>query len=120
MRVFEDPERRDHQDSRGQSSPTKRGPAKPANPSGADGDRQRNGLSRALCLYLCCRQSYRNHVPTIATARKVFGHPGALVSGKRLLGEGGEQISIGMGIGGWLLFLEPLQHELGDVVHISF
>src|ERR1700729_1237707 len=115
MRVFEDPERRDHQDSRSQSSPTKRGPAKPANPSGANGDGQRNRLSRALCLW----QSYRNHVSTIATAGKVFRHPGALVSGKRVLGEGGEQIGIGMGIGGWPLFLEPLQHELGDVVHIS-
>jgi hypothetical protein len=50
----------------------------------------------------------------------VFRHPVALVSGKRLLGERGEQIGIGMRIGGWLLFLQPLQHELGDVLHISF
>src|ERR1700735_4207557 len=115
MRVFENPERRDPQDPRSQSPPTERGPAKPANPSGANGDRQRNDLSRSLCLRLCRRQSYRNHVPTIATARKVFHHSGALVSSKRLLGEGGEQIGIGMRIGGWLLFLQPLQHELGDV-----
>src|ERR1700674_3785259 len=122
MRVFENPERCDPQDSRSQSPPTKRGPAKPANPSAANGDRRRNDLSRSLCLslYLCRRQSYRNHVSTIATARKVFDHSGALVSGKRLLGERGEQIGIGMRIGGWLLFLQPLQHELGDVLHISF
>jgi hypothetical protein len=122
MRVFEDRERRDHQDSRSQSSPTKCGPAKPAHPSGANRDRQRNDLSRSLRLYLYLRrrQSYRNHVSTIATARQVFGHPGALVSGKRLLGEGGEQIGIGMRIGAWLPFLQPLQHELGDVLHISF
>jgi hypothetical protein len=50
----------------------------------------------------------------------VFRHPGALVPGKRLLGEGGELIGIGMRIGGWRLFLQPLQHELGDVLHISF
>jgi hypothetical protein len=50
----------------------------------------------------------------------VFHHSGALVSGKQLLGERGEQIGIGMRIGGWLLLLQPLQHELGDVVHISF
>jgi hypothetical protein len=49
----------------------------------------------------------------------VFRYSGALVSGKRLLGERGEQIGIGMRIG-WLLFLQPLQHELGDVLHISF
>jgi hypothetical protein len=50
----------------------------------------------------------------------VFHHSGPLISGKRLLGERGEQIGIGMRIGGWLLFLQPLQHELGDVLHISF
>lgn len=116
VRVLQNSNRRDGENSRSQRTPPKDRPAKPSliktnmhrTCGSGDGDNFRR------------RQCVRNYISAIAAARKMLHHEEAFAAGKRLLGERSEKIRIGMRFSGWCDLPQPLEHEFWDVLHFSF
>ena len=111
MRILKNPDRNRDREPSGQRSPAKDGQAEPPTSSASGG----NGRN----LDLCCGQSQSYNISTIATGGQVLDYAAPFAYRKRLLGEGREHICIGMRAG-YCGFSQPLQYELGNVLHLKF
>jgi hypothetical protein len=61
------------------------------------------------------RRSQHKYVPTVAAVRKVIGYLRPLAFREALLGEGGQQVGVGM-VRDWS-GLEPLMRDFGQLFH---
>jgi len=107
--VLENSERRDYDDSSRGKSPAKSGPRQPSAARG-----EANGLGR-----IRLRQGERDDVAAIATAGKMLKEKDPLAVGQRTFGEGGQRVRVGV-IDDGRCRSQPLAHDLGDFLHISF
>jgi hypothetical protein len=109
--VLQNSDRGDGQESGSHNSPTKNGPTQPAD-SGTGRSEHCDGFSRG--------QSERDYISTIAAAREVLDHEGALSAIKRMLGERGEKISVRMRFRDcWLRSLQLMAHDFWNVLHLQ-
>jgi hypothetical protein len=101
--------RSDSQQPDRDNSPTKDGQTEPA-ASGAGHSREHDSFSRG--------QSQCDNISAIATACEMLDHASALYAGESLLGEGGEEVSVGMKLCPcWGRCLQLLAHDFWNVLH---
>jgi len=96
-------------------SPTKDGQAQPSASCATSGGGYRNSFS--------CGQSQRNYISAIATVGEVLDNAGALGAGESMLGERGEEVSVGMQLGRCSRpcprrYLQLLAHDFWNVLHL--
>ncbi len=72
-----------------------------------------------VCTGSVVRQSQGHDLAAIAATGEVLEHDRAFEVGQRTLGEGRQQIRVGM-IDGGRRGLQAIAHDFGDILHFSF